>query len=158
VELKKKCLDPPRQFQSYTSARMRFRAKFGAIGWCWVGMAGLQAVLWLSRKRSGAVDSFALGCVLIALQQALNHAFIYWEIGPDGLRERRLWNTKEVPWQEVVHVGSWHPKNTASDYLEIEYARPAPKSDRGSVIANPEDRSGFLAALHRFATQASFDV
>lgn len=94
----------------------------------------------------------------MALLRGLNQGFIYWEIDNDGLRERRLWHSKQVPWQDVVHVGSWHPNQPSSDYLEIDYARPAPMSDRGSVIANPEDRSGFLAALHRFAPNADFEV
>jgi hypothetical protein len=94
----------------------------------------------------------------MASVRALSQAFIYWDVDPEGLRERRLWGTKSVPWQEVVHVGSWHPNHPASDYLEIDYARPAPIYDRGSVIANPDDRSGFLSALRRFATQANFEV
>jgi len=100
----------------------------------------------------------ALCFVSMAVQRALFQAFIYWEVNPSHLRERRLWNTKEIPWKDVVHIGCWHLNEPSSDYLEIDYARPAPLSDRGSVIANPEDRSGFLAALHRFATQANVDV
>jgi hypothetical protein len=137
---------------------MRFRAKFGALGWCWVGMACLLAALWLSGLRSGIASMLAVYFVAMASQRALFQAFIYWEIAPEGLRERRLWNTKAISWREIVHVGSWHPNQVSSDYLEIDYARPAPLSDRGSVIANPEDRSGFLAALRRFATHADFEV
>jgi hypothetical protein len=31
-------------------------------------------------------------------------------------------------------------------------------SDRGHVLANPEDREQFIAAMHRFAPQATFEV
>lgn len=94
----------------------------------------------------------------MATARTLSQAFIYWDVDPEGLRERRLLSTRSIPWQEVVHVGSWRPNQPASDYLEIDYARPAPISDRGTVIANPEDRSGFISALRRFAPQANFDV
>jgi hypothetical protein len=30
-----------------------------------------------------------------------------------------------------------------------------PWSDRGSIIANPDDRFGFIYALHRYAPQAT---
>jgi hypothetical protein len=42
--------------------------------------------------------------------------------------------------------------------LQVDYARPAPMSDRGHVLANPEDREQFIRTLRRFAPQATFDV
>jgi hypothetical protein len=136
---------------------MRFRAKFGALDWCWIGTACLFAALWFSGHLSGIAGLFALYFVSMTAFRALSQVFIYWEIDSERLRERRLWHTKEIPWPEIVHVASWHPRQVSHDYLEIDYARPAPMSDRGSVFANPEDRTGFLAALHRFATEADFE-
>ena len=88
----------------------------------------------------------------------LTKLFVYWDVNSGCLRERRLWNTKEVAWQEVTHVGAWNPKQPASDTLAIHYARSTPMSDRGDVIAAPEDRQQFIAALRRFAPHATFDV
>jgi hypothetical protein len=84
--------------------------------------------------------------------------FIYWDVDDDGLRERRLWKTKEVAWRNVRHVGAWNPSQPASDYLAIDFARPAPTPGRSRIIAHPEDRTAFIAALRRFAPQAVFDV
>lgn len=136
---------------------MRFRAKFGAIGWFWVGSACLIATLWLSGRRHSESRFLALFFLVMASLQVLNHFFIYWDIDPAGLRERRLWSTREIHWREVTHIGGW-PSQPSSDSLQIDFARPAPISERGSVIANPEDRGGFIAALHKFAPEAEFDV
>jgi hypothetical protein len=148
----------PLAFLGYTFSHMRFRAKFGALGWCWAGLAGFVLVLWSSGLRTGGFGGFSVLIVLLAIQRVLLHAFVYWDVLSDGLRERRLWNTREVAWREVQHVGGWRPSQPSSDSLAIDFARPAPLSDRGSIIANPEDREEFIAALRRFAPQAAFDV
>ena len=135
---------------------MRFRAKFGALGWCWVGLACLALVLWFSGLRSGTLGWLVICYALMALQRVLMQIFVYWDVDDDGLRERCLRNTREVAWREVQHVGGW-PKPW-SDSLAIDFARPAPLSDRGSIIANPEDREEFISTLRRFAPQAAFDV
>jgi hypothetical protein len=88
----------------------------------------------------------------------LTNVLVYWDVNSNCLRERRLWHTREVAWSEVTHVGAWNPEQPASDTLAIHYARPAPMSDKGDVIANPDDRQQFIAALRRFAPQATFDV
>jgi len=113
----------------------------------------------LSAKHPGSIQIFtAVVWVFLGSIEALSRFLTYWDLGSFGLHERRLWNTREVPWQEVTHVGAWNPERPSSDFLAIDYARPAPISDRGSVIANPEDRQQFIDALRRFAPQASFDV
>ena len=136
--------------------RMRFRAKFGALDWCVVGMALFAIVLWLSGAHLGVMTFLAV--VPLASLRILSQLFIFWDVDGDFLRERRLWSTHQIPWHEVVYVGSWNPSWLESDYLEIDYARPAPLSERGSVKANPEDRARFIASLHRFAPQADFEV
>jgi hypothetical protein len=137
---------------------VRFRAKFGLLGWCWVGLASFVVVLWISGLRSRALGGLAIGCVLLASERVLVQRFIYWDVDDDGLRERRLWKKKEVAWRNVRHVGAWNPKQPASDYLAIDFTRSAPAPGRSRIIANPEDRAAFIAALRRFAPQAAFDV
>jgi len=134
---------------------MKFRTKFGALGYCWVGFACLMGVLWLSGPHKSYSGMFAFTCVLMASQQILNHFFIYWEVRDDHLLERRLWNAREVAWNEVTHVGN---RERNPDYLVVDHVRMAPLSERGSILANPEDRSEFIHALHRRAPQAIFDV
>jgi hypothetical protein len=137
---------------------MRFRAKFGALGWCWVSIACFVLVLWFSGLHSRKIDFLAVIFVILASLRVLNQILIYWDLNSDSLREHRLWNKKEVAWVEVTHVGSWHPKQPSSDYLAIDYFSSAPLSHQGRIVACPEDRAGFLAALRKFAPQAVFDV
>ncbi len=113
-----------------------------------------MAVLWLSAPDRSGIAVSALPSMLLALQYVANYFFVYWDLDADRLRERRLFRTTEVPWQEVTHIGPWGK----TLYLVVEHAREAPMSDRGRVIANPEDRSGFISLVLRYAPQASFDV
>jgi len=135
---------------------MRFRARFGALGWCQVSLATFSLFLWFSGLHSRFVAIYAFCLALNTLQRVFNHAFIYWELDSTSLRERRFWNTKEIQWGEVTHVGGF--VRPSSDHLEVDFAHPAPMSESGRIIARPEDRQQFLAALHRFAPQAHFEV
>ena len=137
---------------------MRFRAKFGAIGWCWIGSTCLIAILWLTGLRHSSTGILALFFLLMSIQRVVFHIFIYWDMDSGSLRERRLWNTREIPWPEVTHIANWIPNQPSSDYLEINFDRSPPMSERGSVIANPEDRGGFIAAVRKFAPMAEFEV
>lgn len=134
---------------------MRFRPKFGLQGWSWVALGCLSTLL-LARAHSNRL----LWSVwpILALQFIFGKVFIYWEVDASGLHERRFWRRKEIAWDEITHVGSWIPSQPGSDYVAVDYGRPAPMSDRGSVIANPADRAEFIAALRRFAPQADFEV
>ena len=80
----------------------------------------------------------------------------YWDFESDGLRERRLWRTKTIPWAEVTYVGPW--ESASSKWVAIEYERKAPLSDRGRVIVTPARRKAFIAALRQFAPQAEFEI
>lgn len=138
---------------------MRFRAKFGMLGWTSIAMACFVIVLRLSPgHHNEALRIMVPFWIFNAAIIVLTKVFVYWDVNSGCLRERRLWNTKEVAWQEVTHVGAWNPKQPASDTLAIHYARSTPMSDRGDVIADPEDRQQFIAALRRFAPHATFDV
>ena len=75
-----------------------------------------------------------------------------------SFRAHSFWTLKEVPWEEVTHVGSYFPIQPSSDLLAVEHARPAPMSDSGRILADPQDREQFLATLRRYAPQATFEV
>lgn len=134
---------------------MRFRRKFGALGWCTVGLACLEVVLWLSGLRSETLTFLALSSVLIALRQSVSYLWTYWDFDDEDLCERRLWRKRKVAWREVTHISQWAQN---SNYLIVDHTQLEPMSDRGTIVANPEDRAGFLRTLHRFAPQARFDV
>jgi len=134
---------------------MRYRAKFGALGWCWSGSACLVLVLWLDGLRSGTAGFLFLFFILMALQRVLSYVFIYWDLGVEELRERRIWSTRSVPWNEVTHIGRWTQN---SNYIIVDHSRLEPLSDRGRMVANPDDEAGFIAALRRYATQAEIEL
>lgn len=143
---------------------MRFRAKFALIDWAWLAIAAFVLVLLLSGPRR-AKDSLVWYGFLILLFAAIRvvlYFFLWWDTTPGGLRERRLWSTRTIPWTEITGVAPW-PDGQAGgrahrDSLAIEYARAAPLSDQGRLIANPADREGFLREVRRHAPQASFEV
>jgi hypothetical protein len=120
-----------------------------------VSLACFAMILWFSGILSRNIGSTACIWTIVASLFILHHIFIYWELDSDSLKERRFWNKKEVAWKEVTHVGNSAP---TSNFLAVDYARPAPMSDHGQIIANPEDRLQFIAALRRFAPNAEFDV
>ncbi len=143
----------------YIGLQMRFRAKFGLLGWSCVALALLVLVLWFSSGyHNETLGILATTLPILAAIEILKEVFIYWELDADGLCERRFWTEKKIPWQEVIRVSAWNSEQPSSDFLAIDYARSAPMSDRGSVIANPEDRQRFLADLYRYAPQAAFEV
>lgn len=112
-------------------------------------------LLWLDGLRSTAPDSLALGFVVLSLQRILSHTFVYWDLGPDGMRERRYWRVKSVAWTDVTYVRK-RAKN--SEYLIVDNAQPGHSSVRSAIVAHPEDAAGFVAALHRCAPQASYEA
>jgi hypothetical protein len=138
---------------------MRFRAKFGLLGWAYVGSALLVLVLRLGRgHHNDVLATLAVFLPVFAAFKILAQIVVYWDLDSVGLHERRLWGERQIPWQEVTRVSAWNPERPSSDFLAVHYARSAPMSDRGSVIANPDDRDQFLADLRRYAPLAVFDV
>jgi hypothetical protein len=136
---------------------MKFRTKFGLQGWVLVSLGVLYSCMW-STRRGNLLGIFAAGFVLQALFRVLSHVFYYSELDGDGFRQRNFWSVKTIPWEEVSWVGSAIPKQPSSGFLRLDYARPAPMSDRGQIRANPEDREQFIRTLHRYAPQATFEV
>lgn len=139
---------------------MRFRAKFALVDWAWLAVAAFVSVLFLSGPHRAASNLryYALMMVLFAAARVLLHFFIFWEITSAGLYERRLWTTRTIPWQEITAIAPWPESRPNRDYIAIEFARSAPLSNRGSVIASPEHREDFLTELRRRAPQAALEV
>jgi hypothetical protein len=139
---------------------MRFRAKFGLIDSLWLAVGATYLLILVSR--AGHLRPSFIFCAIAFLPQALLRLlgliFVYWEIDSDGLHERRLWRMRSIPWAEVASVTFWPDEQKVSSSFAIRYERPAPLSDRGSIIANPSDRDTFLQELQRHAPGASFDV
>jgi hypothetical protein len=135
---------------------MRFRQKTRLIDQAMV-VLGLLFLLRIAfvHHFSASSQLWMMVLPLLALEIVLDKSFIYWECNSSGLRERRFWRIKEVPWEEVRQVGRWRPK---AETVAVIYAHPAPLSSSGCIVANPADRAGFLAALRRFAPQAEFWV
>jgi len=104
----------------YSCREMRFRAKFGADGWCVISLACFALVLWFSGLHSRLVGTMAICWTIVALQRVLGQVFVYWELDFTSLRERRFWKMREIRWEEVSHVGSMQP---SSSFLEVDFVR-----------------------------------
>jgi hypothetical protein len=96
--------------------------------------------------------------VISGLLEALRIRFVYWDLSPAGLRERRLWQVRQVAWEDVTRVANWYPDYISSNYLEVHMVRNPRTSRRGSIVVNPERREEFIQVLRRFAPQARFEV
>jgi hypothetical protein len=141
---------------------MRFRAKFQwlqvttAILWiglsyAWIHRATAPPGLRVTYLLTGIVQLFAL----------LFYVAMYvtsWEIDEDALVQRRLWSARRVPWDEIARIGpSYIGKNPKRTWVEVEYARSAPMSERGTLLLQPEDRDGLIQELRSHAPQAEFE-
>jgi len=72
-----------------------------------------------------------------------------------------MWSKEEVQWAEVTRVGGIRPNQPYSDALVVHFVRTretTPYTGRDRIVAIPEDRNQFIAALRRFAPHATFDV
>ncbi len=141
--------------------RMRFRAKFGLMGWFWTMMACFYAYILLFRWRPTMFGVAVISIFLIALLQIASRLSVHWYLDEVSLRVQSFGTRKEVVWAEVTHVGgqaSLIPGETSSACLRVDYARPAPMSEKGYILATPDDRPQFIAALRRFAPHATFEV
>lgn len=136
---------------------MRFRAKFVWLDAAWLATALFCAVLWISGPghASTRLRLYTLFFILNVVVRTLIHFSIVWKAGPDGLNERRLWNRRTIPWSEITEVTPWPEERPIRGYLAIYFARSAPLSDRGTVIANPGNLDVFLAAIRHHAPQTS---
>jgi hypothetical protein len=143
---------------------MRFRQKFPTT-------QIIMALVWIALSESwvhkghaiagirGAYAWVAAGWIFVLVMALAGYFFIWWDITSDSLIERRLWNTKVVPWSEVYRVSPYLPsKKTVGDTLDIEYARAGPLSDRGHIVLLPLERQSFVLALRTHVPQAVFDL
>jgi hypothetical protein len=139
---------------------MRFRAKFALIDWAWLAIAAFALLLFLSGPyRAGVfLRWYATVMALFACSRVVLHIFVYWDTSLEGLRERRLWTTRTIPWPQITAVSPWPDRHPNPNCLSIEYARSAPMSDRGTVIANPENREAFLSEIRGHAPQARLEI
>jgi hypothetical protein len=144
----------------YPSCGMRFRAKFALIDWAGLTLAAFAWLLFFSEPHR--VDAPLLWYVTLmnvfAGSRVVLYMFVYWETTIEGLRERRLWSTRTIPWPEITAIGPWPDRHPNRGFLAIEYTRPAPLSDRGTLVANPENREAFLGEIRRHAPQVRLEI
>jgi hypothetical protein len=121
-------------------------------------MACFYAYFLLFRWRPSMFGAIPIGFFLLALFQILSRLLVYWELDESSLRVQSFRTTREIALAEVTHVGGLVPGKPSSACLRVDYARPAPMSEQGYILATPKDRVRFIAALRRFAPQATFEV
>lgn len=138
--------------------RMRFRAKFELVDWSMIAMLCYLAFLVHRNAHRAAIVFLSIYLLFLGSLHIFKYLFIYWDLNADSLRERRFLNTKDVAWQEVNYIGPSDPRYPSTSNLVIDYARPAPMSDRGRIYACPRDREKFLISLRQFAPHAEFDL
>lgn len=132
---------------------MKFRAKFGVHNLLWAAMGVFSLSHTLLR---GHTDFFHEYFLILALVWALPPLTHWWKITEEGLLQKSSWGSRSVPWSEITRVSNW--PGPEGKGVQIDHARPAPLSDRGTIYASPANRDGFLAELKRHAPHAQFEV
>jgi hypothetical protein len=146
---------------------MRFRAKFGLVGWIFVSFACFYVhdwFFWRGQSTSAIISAFrvfaATAWASLALLEFLKSRFAYWDIDSDGLHQRRFGNKKEftIPWDKVIAVRNRIPGMSWDGTVSVYYELPASKLGFNHIVAVPEHRKELIAALRKFAPQATFEV
>jgi Bacterial PH domain len=134
----------------------------------WLQLA--TAVIWIALSLSGfhkhPHDGIGHGYLLLGILQLFiasyyiaGYFFVWWRIDDSGLTQRRIFNTRTVPWNEITRIGPWQPNGKPiPQWLAVEYARPAPMSDRGQLLIQPTDRYALVRALRAHAPQADYEI
>jgi hypothetical protein len=139
---------------------MRFRAKFDRLDVLYLALPLFALGLLLSgpHHASPFLRIFAVLWGLLGLFRVLDRFCTYWDVASDGLRERRLWSVRFIPWAQINSVAPWPDGKPMHGAVVIDFARPAPLSSTGRVIANPDRLDEFLAELREHAPQARLAV
>jgi hypothetical protein len=97
--------------------------------------------------------------LLMAAYCIAAYFFVWWRIDDSGLTQRRLWSIRTVPWNEITRIGPWlHNNKPIPHWLSVEYARPAPLSDRGELLFQPADCFALARTLRAHAPQAEYEI
>jgi hypothetical protein len=146
---------------------MRFREKFGPLGWFVVSLACFYACDWFflrgpsTSTATSALRGFdAAVWTCLALLIFLKRRSAYWDLDSDGLHQRRFGSKKEltVAWEKVTVVRNVIPGISWDGTVAVYYELPGSKLGFGRIVAVPERRKVFIESLQRFAPQAKFNV
>ena len=142
---------------------MLFRSKFA-----WGQL--LTALIWIplsftwfhKHPHHGIGQAYLLAGILwlfVGFYSIVGYFFVWWRIDDSGLTQRRLWSTRTIPWNEITRIGPWrHNNKPIPNWLSVEYARPAPLSDRGELRFQPAKCFFLVRALRARAPQADYEV
>lgn len=139
---------------------MRLRNRYDGKSLFWIGLCLLQIATrpgrlhHLSRTNSAwaIVDGISLAiwiCLLIlyAVQPWTN----FWSVTPAGIRYRKLWVTREIPFTRIAAI---RPADLLGGNVEIEVA-PVDKDvyPHEYIPASPRNLEVFLKAVATYAPQ-----
>jgi len=94
----------------------------------------------------------------LALLQFLCRYFVYWDVGADGLHERIFVRHAHIAWDKIRHVRPYVPGLKWGGVVSVYFSRTESRFGFGYIVTMPEHRKKFVAALQRYAPQATFDV
>jgi hypothetical protein len=139
---------------------MLFRTRFG---WLQLLMALTWATLSFAWFHKHSHDRLGQAYLILGILQLLivtvTYFFVWWRVDDSGLTQRRLFSTRTIPWNEITRIGPWHHNNKPIPrWLSVEYARPAPLSERGELLLQPANCFFLVRALRVRAPQAEYEI
>jgi len=145
---------------------MRIRARYDGMTIFWILLSITQIAIIIDRIHRSVLhrstgwmilDRVSLATWAFALTlHGLHPLFNYWKVEPTGIRYRKLWLTKEIPFTQIAAI---RPVKIHGGTVEIEVAR------RGKdiyphqyLIADPTNREAFLQAIETHAPQTLLEA
>ncbi len=119
-----------------------------AVAACGLLLA-MQLLSHPNRLTGASIALFVLGCAAAII----TYRSIYWESSPRCLLLRKLWQRKEIPWKEITRVG-WLGNTSGTFSISVGHRI----EDYDRIYIEPSDQAGFIAALRKYASEASFEL
>lgn len=140
---------------------MRFYSKVSAALWINVFTACVWVYIAFAHHTHTSIASAykltAAVWIFLGLVTVLMQLFCFWELRPEGLFERRLWNTRIIPFDQITRIAPALLGNKPRPgWLGIDFHRPAPMSESGTLLLAPSHPEQLLQALRQVAPRAAF--
>lgn len=140
---------------------MRFRKRFGFLGWFFMIYLFIQAFSWLDVRHLSHLD--VMYCIILAfiiVFQAFSRYLVWWEIDSNGLHQRQ-WRSKKdftIAWDKILVVRNAIPGVNWDGSVAVYYDCPESKLGFKYLVTTPEKRKKFIAALRIYAPNATFKI
>lgn len=138
---------------------MKFRPKFGLIGWIFAFNALLFDLSWFITGHEtifGKIDAVTMTALTIF--QAQRTRLTYWRVDNGFLYEQRFWKSRIVPCGQIQRVSAQTWKRSKPRFIAIDWFQGGTIEKAGRLYADPANPPQFIRALQQFVPENAFDI